>query len=453
MRAQPIVGEKTLKETVRVWLMVLWFTSAPLVGTSPPSQEQGRDGREGESSRAAEWTARRHQKSRHLVSPNTSGFEKALLFLEGGGVEQLLTVRYKDLYPKFGQISAGSGTALGLRYFKSGIGGSPLILETSAAFSFSSYRQADLHLGLFGKIAPHFFLGPAVFGAPFQFGDNQPEQVKSFLYAQLQYRYFPRETFYGLGQDSSLENRTDFLLEEGLYSIVAGRQFNRWLGAGARVGYATANIGRGTDEAFPNIQDLFDDVSAPGLERQPDFLRFDSALYLDSRNTPGNPHQGGVIGIAYSRIDDRGGDDFEFNRLSLDARAYLPLGSRQRILAMRLYGSWDDARGGGRVPFYMQRTLGGKETLRGFREFRFRDSNQFYFSVEYRWEAAPAFETALFYDTGKVFSESDEFEFTHLHKSIGIGFRFKRSQRLLFRLDIAQSTEGTRIHFQFGPSF
>jgi hypothetical protein len=442
-----------LIKTAWVLSVALWFASAPLLATSPSSQEQGQDGSEDQISRAEEWTARRHQKSRHIVSPKARGFEKALLFLEGGGFEQALTIRYKDFYPKFGQISTSSGTALGLRYFKSRIGSSPLTLETSAAASFTGYRQADLHFGLFGKIAPHFFLGPAVFGAPFQFGDNQPEQVRSFLYTQLQYRYSPRETFYGLGQDTSLENQTDFLLEEGLYSMVAGHQFNRWLGAGARVGYVTASIGRGTDQNFPDIQGLFDDVSAPGLERQPDFLRFDSALYLDSRNTPGNPHQGGVLGLAYSRIDDRGGDEFEFNRLSLDARAYLPLGSRQRILAMRLYGAWDDARDGSRIPFYMQQTLGGKETLRGFREFRFRDSNQFHFSVEYRWEAAPAFETALFYDTGKVFSERDTFEFNHLHKSIGIGFRFKRSQRLLFRLDIAQSTEGTRIHFQFGPSF
>ena len=430
-------------------LTMLWLTSAQLVAASLPAQPPVSE----ESGRAEEWKARRQQKRQQIAPPRISGLQKALLYLEGGGVEQSFTIRYKDFYPKFGQISPSSGAAWGLRYFKSNLGGSPLTLETSAAFSFLDYRQANLHFGRFSKIAPHFFLGPAVLGAPFQFGEAQPDQVQSFVYAELQYRYFPQEIFYGLGQDSSLDNQSDFLLEEGLYSVVAGHQFNRWLGAGARLGYVNVSIGRGSDDDFPNTQDLFDDVSAPGLQRQPDFLRFDSALYLDSRNTPGNPHQGGALGISYSRIDDRGGDDFEFNRLSLDARAYLPLGSRQRILAMRLYGAWDDARDDGRVPFYMQRSLGGKETLRGFRELRFRDSNQFYFSVEYRWEAAPAFETALFYDTGKVFPESDEFEFDHLHKSIGIGFRFKRSQRLLFRLDIAQSTEGTRIHFQFGPSF
>ena len=336
-------------------LTMLWLTSAPLIAASPPPQQPVPE----EGSRAEEWKARRQQKRQQVAPPRTSGLQKGLLFLEGGGVEQALTIRYKDFYPKFGQISPSSGTAWGLRYFKSNLGGSPLTLETSAAFSFLDYRQANLHFGRFSKIAPHFFLGPAVLGAPFQFGEAQPEQVQSFLYAELQYRYFPQEIFYGLGQDSSLDNQTDFLLEEGFYSVVAGHQFNRWLGAGARLGYVKVNVGRGSDDDFPNIQDLFDDVSAPGLERQPDFLRIDSALYLDSRNTPGNPHQGGALGIGYSRIDDRGGDDFEFNRLSLDARAYLSLGSRQRILAMRLYGAWDDARDDSRVPFYMQRTLGG----------------------------------------------------------------------------------------------
>ena len=141
-------------------LMMAWLTSPPLVATSPAPQQQGREVSERARSRAQEWKARRQQISQQIVPPKTSGLEQALLYLEGGGFDQTLTLRYKDLYPKFGQISPGSGTGFGLRYFKSAIGGSPLNFQTSAAFSFSGYPMADLHFGLFGKMAPHFFLGP-----------------------------------------------------------------------------------------------------------------------------------------------------------------------------------------------------------------------------------------------------------------------------------------------------
>ena len=404
-------------------------------------------------SRAEELRERRRQKLPESTPPKSPGIVKMLLYMEGGGLYERINIRYKDFYPKYGQLSTGSGGAYGIRYFKSNIAKSGLSVETSAAFSFTGYKLVDFHFGRFNKLAPNFFLGPSVFGAPFQFDEEAPDSVKSFIYLGLRYRYFPKEDFYGLGNDSRLEDRTDFLLEDGFSSVVAGHQFNQWLGVGARLGYLKVNTGLGTDEDFPDTRTLFDDDSAPGLERQPDFLRIDTAIFLNYRDIPGNPHNGGTIGFGFARFDDRGGDEFEFNTFSVDARHYFPLGSRQRVLAVRLFGLWTDAKEGSRIPFYLMRTLGGRETLRGFREFRFREARQLHLSAEYRWEAAPAFEIALFYDTGKVFPETERFKFEHLRKSIGIGFRFKRSRRVLFRLDIARSEEGTRVQFQFGPSF
>lgn len=406
-----------------------------------------------DDTRAKEWRERRRQKSQQVVPSKRSGLEKALLYVEEKGIRELLTIRFKDFYPKFGNLSHGSGLAPGIRYFKSKLGGSGLSLETSAAFSFTGYKLGNLQFGRFNKTAPYVFLGPADFGAPFKFGEERPGQVKSFLYADVRYRYFPREDFYGLGRESREEDRSDFLLEDGFYDVVAGYQFNRWIGASVRFGYLQMNTDPGSDDRFPDIQTLFGDDAAPGLTRQPDFLHLDSAIYLDYRDTPGNPHKGGVIGISFSRFDDRGGKEFEFNRFSLDARHYLPLGSKQRILALRFFASLDEADPGGRVPFYFQNTLGGNETLRGFRQFRFRDSRSLYLSAEYRWEASPAVELVIFYDAGKVFPESEDLDFEHLEKSIGAGIRIKTSNQVFLRLDVGRSDEGTRIHFRFGPSF
>jgi hypothetical protein len=403
-------------------------------------------------SRAEELRERRRQKGQEIVPPKTSGIEKAFIKMESGEIiRQIKAIRWKDFYPKFGQISPNSGMGGGVRYYKrTGLG---LAVEGSAAISFTSYRQAELHFGRFNQIAPNTLLGPSAFGAPFDFGDERPGKVRSYLYLDLRYRYYPQERFYGVGASSSLADRTNYLLEDGHYGAAAGYQFGRWVGVGARGAYLKVNTGPGTDDSFPVIGDLFDDSTAPGLTRQPDFLRFDSVIFVNLMDTPGNPHKGGAIGFSYSRFDARGDEEFDFDSLSIDARGYLPLGSRQRVLAVRVLASRNNADSGSRVPFYLMRTLGGKETLRGFSELRFRDARLLYLSAEYRWEAAPAIEGVFFYDTGKVFPESEDFKFKHLEHNIGAGIRFKALNRVILRLDVGRGREGTLVHFQFGPSF
>ena len=46
------------------------------------------------------------------------------------------------------------------------------------------------------------------------------------------------------------------------------------------------------------------------------------------------------------------------------------------------------------VPFYLQRTLGGPDDLRGFRHLRFRDRNALLLQAEYRWEIFTAVDGA-----------------------------------------------------------
>jgi outer membrane translocation and assembly module TamA len=113
----------------------------------------------------------------------------------------------------------------------------------------------------------------------------------------------------------------------------------------------------------------------------------------------------------------------------------------------------DTADQGSEVPFYLMQTLGGTDMLRGFRDFRFRDKNLIYLSAEYRWEAAPAVELAAFYDTGKVASERSDLGFNHLRHGFGAGIRFKTFRRVVLRIDVGHSEEGTFAHIALGPSF
>jgi len=431
--------------------LLLMVSQSPFLEASEPAQP-GAQIATANDSRAEELRERRRQKGQEIVPQKTSGVVKAFIKMESGEiVRQIKAIRWKDFYPKFGQISPESGLGGGVRYYKrTGLG---LAVEGSAAISFTSYRQAEFHFGRFNQMAPNTLLGPNAFGAPFDFGDERPGKVKSYLYLDLRYRYYPQERFFGVGADSSLEDRTNYTLEDGYYGAVAGYQFGRWVGVGVHGTYLKVDTSPGTDDAFPTIGDLFDDDTAPGLARQPDFLRFGSAIFVNLMDTPGNPHKGAAIAFSHTRYDARGDEEFDFDSFAFDARGYLPLGSRQRVLAVRFLASRDNSDSGSRIPFYLMRTLGGKETLRGFADFRFRDAKLLYLSAEYRWEAAPAIEGVFFYDTGKVIPEGNVLKFKHLEHNIGAGIRFKALNRVILRLDVGRGREGTLVHFQFGPSF
>jgi hypothetical protein len=419
---------------------------------SPSQSESNEEGR------TQELIERRRQKleNPHIGRPNK--VEDTLLYLEGRGRRLLFGINWKNFYPKFGGCRPGAGFGGGIRYYKYRLKDSDFTVEGSALFSMRNYQRYELQLGAFNRTDPAFFTGPADLGAPFDFmEDMRPGRAKRrsnlILFADFEHQRFPQERFWGLGPDSDSENRSNYQINSSSYSLFGGYRFNRWIAAAAGAGFLQVDLREGTDSRFPTTQELFDGASAPGLHRQPDFLRLASVLYFNYQDTPGNPHKGGVIGLFFFRYDDLNGNEFEFNRFALDARHYIPLGSKQRTLALRLLTLNDRPGKGSRVPFYLMNTLGGSQTLRGFPDFRFRDANLFTISAEYRWEPAPALEFALFYDTGKVYGSESEFDFNNLRKDYGIGIRVKSRTGTFLRLDISRSNEGTRLQFAFGPSF
>jgi outer membrane protein assembly factor BamA len=135
---------------------------------------------------------------------------------------------------------------------------------------------------------------------------------------------------------------------------------------------------------------------------------------------------------------------FSFRRWALDSRAFLPLGTRQRVLALRAVLVDSSTTNGNRIPFFMQPTLGGSRTLRGYDSYRFRGEDAMFYQVEYRWEANTAIELALFLDAGTVSDPGESLSFDDLKTDWGIGFRLKTLRSVLFRFDLAWSSETTK---------
>jgi len=256
-----------------------------------------------------------------------------------------------------------------------------------------------------------------------------------------QYYEFPQEDFFGFGRTSQKADRTDYLLDS-VDTGVAVRWRPALLDIGGGLSYLTPRIGRGTDSRFPSTEALFNPATIPGFVNQPDFIRGDASLAFDWRDNPAHPHRGGRYGVVVSRFHDQDLDAFTFHRIDIDLQQYVPLPNRYRLLAVRATAILTDADTDQQVPFYFQPTLGGAQTLRGFREFRFRDQNSLLFSAEYRWEAWWALDPALFVDAGTVTPRRHDLSLRDLDVSYGAGFRVHSNRAFTARFDLAFSREG-----------
>ena len=407
---------------------------------------------QGSPSRAELWQQRRLQKQKTVTPEGPTVFGKSFLWFERRGLQQIQKMNYGGAYLRIGNLAQRSALALGVRTWQPDIGGSWLDIQGSAAYSNRGYQSYDLQLGRVPQAYPEIAMDAA---SPFSLSAQETVRAphRFNLYADLAYRDRTQEHFFGLGPESSISELSAFRLQQDSYDVVGDFRLARLLSAEVRMGLVRIDLEQSSDRFTPAVEQLFDNAAAPGLSQQPNFIRIRADLRLDSRDRPGNPHSGGFVGFLFSRFDQREGQQFEFNRVALDARHYLSLGSTQRVLALRFFTSHDDAGVGRSVPFYLRRALGGENTLRGFRDQRFRDNGLIYLSGEYRWEAAPALELAVFYDAGKVFDTRSDFGFSGMEKSIGWGIRLKNHRRVLVRFDFAKSREDTRTHVTVGPSF
>ncbi len=394
---------------------------------------------------------REREEKRKTVHPyQRNRIEEQFLLLDKAEKPTIVDLNWRGLYPRIAWPSRGSGAALGARYWQKDLLG-PVDAAGAAFYSWRRYQHYDFQFGLMphkgNEIPQRSWRGDDLY----EIGDVRPGFPRFPLYATFRYRDLPQEDFYGLGDDASLDDRTTYRQEETRAYLRTGLQLGRnfvWIVDG---GYQWNNLGPGTDSGFPTTQSEFDDSEAPGISDPPDYLRFGTQLFLDFRDEPGNPHIGWMLAVLGERFLDRSEDSFSFDRIGFDARAFLPLGSPQRILALRAALLDDRAADGHRVPFFMQESLGGSHTLRGYDSFRFRGERVELLQIEYRWEPTTFWELAVFTDGGTAAAEGESFG--DLYWDYGFGMRFKTYRDVLLRFEIAFSDETTRYYIRSSTSF
>jgi hypothetical protein len=422
------------------WALVLALTTLAF-----PQENEG-------APKTREELLRSQREARRLtVTPYVPNpVEKQLLKFDQAETPSLFNWNWRGFYPRVTWPSRGSGVAFGARYWQPDFFG-PVDAAGAFFYSIYGYQHYDLQLGLMphreNQIPQRSWRGDELY----EIGDTARGLPRFPLYATFRYRYLPQEDYYGSGPEASLATRTTYLQEETRAYLRTGLQPTKsfvWIVEG---GYQWNALGPGTASAYPTTQELFSDEQAPGLSRPPDYVRLSTQIFFDFRDEPGNPHRGWMLAILGERFLDRSEEAGSFDRIGFDARGFLPLGSPQRVVALRAAYVDDNAADGHQVPFFMQESLGGSHTLRGFDSFRFRGERVELYQLEYRWEPVTFWELSLFTDAGTAAREHESF--SDLHWDWGFGMRFKTYQDVVLRFEIAFSPETTRYYIRSSTSF
>lgn len=107
----------------------------------------------------------------------------------------------------------------------------------------------------------------------------------------------------------------------------------------------------------------------------------------------------------------------------------------------------------GQVPFYDLASLGGSESLRGYRRGRFRDRGAVFATATYKYPVWKLLDGELFYETGRTFHRPGDFTFAGWKSSFGAGLRVWVPDGLVFEQLVARSPEETRLLFNFKTAF
>lgn len=380
--------------------------------------------------RAEQIELTRVEKSRRLEPDTLTGVERVLQEIKQKRIVERFTEGVAGWRVRLGSLVTGSGMALGPEYERSELFGGRADFRTNAVFSIRKYMRIDTR-----------------FRMPQLAGDHV------FFEAGAAYRNYPGINYYGPGPNSSKNGRSAYRLENTSLGFSAGVKPISHLRMGVEGDYLLINVGPGSDSRFVSTERIYSPRTTPGLDQQSDFMRGGPFIQFDYRDQPGGPRSGGNYVAKYSYFSDRKMGQYSFRVIDLEAQQYIPFFNERRVIALRAKTVLTDTNHLQRVPFYLQPTLGGSETLRGFRSFRFYDDNLLVLNAEYRWEVFSGLDMALFYDTGKVFSDWAKWNLADLEDAYGFGFRFNVRNSVFMRTDFGFSREGFQAWVKFDNVF
>jgi len=264
----------------------------------------------------------------------------------------------------------------------------------------------------------------------------------------------PRDRFFGIGNGDQVAEVAAPVDPYADPAAVDTRFHQRLIGAGTSgevrligplaVRLSSTALWRRVDAASDEVDIAAsyqtDALPGFGADRASTYSQLE--LGLDTRDRPARSEPPGprATGLALSAFAGAATGPAHA-RFGGEARAQLPLGSRQRILVLRaraegVTGPLDE------IPFVDLPRLGGSLLLRGYPADRFRDRAMALTSAEYRFDLGESLGAFLFVDGGRVLASPADLVAGGLRAGYGGGLDLSRGEHHLGRLSLASSIDG-----------
>jgi len=275
---------------------------------------------------------------------------------------------------------------------------------------------------------------------------------KAFVLAKFLYERDSTERFYGFGNESD-ENAESNYTGEDLYADV---QPGYWVLPSVNVSYRMRirryNVQHGQVTSEPFIAVAHPEVKGKGLESGV-YWQHRIAIAYDTRDSMDMPTEGTYANAYVDGADRHVGSSTSFVAYGFEWRNFLPFRgvAKNPILAMRAYV--DYIQGGTDTPFWIQHSLGGRRSLRGYGGDRFVDFNRSLMSAELRtrvyerriFGVKGELELAPFIEAGQVFRHIYDVPVDDLHVVGGLGIRALVRPQLVAFVDLGYGAEGDSI--------
>lgn len=220
------------------------------------------------------------------------------------------------------------------------------------------------------------------------------------------------------------------------------------------------DIYRGVADGYENSTQYYEPgyVPPPGMNipldyrkrREENFGTTNSISFsrvYDSRDNVFDPHAGKRNSYTFEWAGL--GGDFKFEKLSVNYRYYLAM-QKNRVLAFDLAAGY----AWGNMPLSQRFSVGGSDSLRGYKDDQFRGNSMLRGTVEYRIPIQKKVQAVLFYDIGYAWDKRDQhaFDLGLMESGYGVGLRIN-SPLGPIKLDYGKGKQRSRFHFSFGGQF
>jgi len=371
-----------------------------------------------------------------------------------GAIEQEQAAKVPTLHPytpsgaeryfeRFDKLLAGGGLAWH-PFFENAYSGGGFTLGAGRSFYVSPYNTLDFRgswtIKNYKRIEGEF-LAPRIFNR------------RGSLSVIGGWREATEVGFYGIGPDTTVDDRTNYLFNQPYGSALLTLYPTRrtlMLEGGVELSKWNQEPGRGSS---PSVEQVYTPDTLPGLGADITYLHTQGTVGLDWRTSPGYSRRGAYLAATLHDHKDQD-DNFGFQMVQYEGIAHLPILRETWVLSFHARMQHANEKDGQSIPFFMLPALGGGSSLRGFSSWRFRDQNSLLLQAEWRIMINRYLDMAFFYDAGKVAARTKDLDLDHLKDDFGIGFRFHGPLSTPLRIEFAHSRESSiSLIFSSSASF